>query len=271
MSTDGGAIWGDIGGATSPTYAFTATAADHGKRFRASFTNGSGGALSAAGILTVRSVSGGDFNGDAVTDIGVYRPATGMWSSAISRRCSSATRATSRSPGLQRRWECRCRGVPAEDRHVVRAQHLRAAVRDPGDVPVPGDFNGDGTTDVAIYRPATGYWYVRNQFAVQFGGPDFIPVVGDYNGDGTDDVAVYRPSTGFWYVRNQLAIQFGGPGSVPAVGDYDGDGSADLAVYRPSDGMWLVRNQFTIGYGDPQEELMRPMGTLIVFCSSRAK
>ncbi len=252
VSTDGGAIWGDIGGATSPTYAFTATAADHGKRFRASFTNGSGGALSAAGILTVRSVSGGDFNGDAVTDIGVYRPATGMW------YIRNQPAVQFGDPGdVQVAGDYN--GDGGTDAAVYRpktgmwfARNIFALqFGDPGDVPVLGDFNGDGTADVAIYRPATGYWYVRNQFAVQFGGPDFIPVVGDYNGDGTDDVAVYRPSTGFWYVRNQLAIQFGGPGSVPAVGDYDGDGSADLAVYRPSDGMWLVRNQFTIGYGDP--------------------
>jgi hypothetical protein len=29
------------------------------------------------------------------------------------------------------------------------------------DVPVPGDYDGDGKTDLAIYRPSTGEWWVK--------------------------------------------------------------------------------------------------------------
>ena len=45
-----------------------------------------------------------------------------------------------------------------------------------GDVPVPGDYNGDGLTDVAVWRPSTGEWFVRGQFTVQWGGTGDVPV-----------------------------------------------------------------------------------------------
>ncbi len=103
---------------------------------------------------------------------------------------------------------------------------------------IPGDFDANGVTDLAVYRSATGMWRVQNQSDIQFGEPGDLPVPGDYNGDGLADIAVYRPSSGTWLVRNQFAVQFGEPGDVPVPGDYNGDGLADIAVYRPSTGFW---------------------------------
>ncbi len=200
VSTNNGSTWNDIGGATSTTHAFTATAADHGKWLRAVFTNSVSSATSVEATLTVRSVSGSDFNGDAATDMAVYRPTTGMW--------------------------------------LIRDQ---SAVQfgGPGYVAVTGDYNGDGTTDVAVYQPSNGTWHVRNQSTTQFGDPGDTPVAGDYNGDGTTDLAVYRPSTGSWFVRNQFAVPgFGGADYIPVAADYNGDGTTDVAVYRPSTGFW---------------------------------
>ena len=106
----------------------------------------------------------------------------------------------------------------------------------PPPAPQPGataDFDGNGVDDMAVYRPATGRWRVRNLFEIQFGDVGDIPVPGDYNGNGTTDLAVYRPSTGVW----TSAICWRSSSETRETSRFrrlDGDGSTDIAVYRPT-------------------------------------
>ena len=99
------------------------------------------------------------------------------------------------------------------------------------DVPVARDYDGDGRTDLAVFRPLTSTWFIRysstqysyaNFSAIVWGSPGDVPVPGDYDNDGRADVVVYRPSTGYWYLllssdgfTSGAVIKWGGPGDVP--------------------------------------------------------
>lgn len=122
------------------------------------------------------------------------------------------------------------------------------------------DTDGDGQSDVMLYRPNTGSWFFRNSAAgwavgggswsFHWGSGDDRPLQADFDGDGKVDPAVFRPNTGQWFIlyssRSYDPLQFGylewgAPNDVPLTADFDRDGNADAIVYRPSTGQWFLR------------------------------
>ena len=54
----------------------------------------------------------------------------------------------------------------------------------PTDVPVPADFDGDARTDLVVYRPSSGEWFIRHSStaysaaaAYQWGLGSDLPIV----------------------------------------------------------------------------------------------
>jgi len=114
----------------------------------------------------------------------------------------------------------------------------------------PFDFDGDGKTDISIFRPTPAeWWYLKSSnggnAALQFGSSGDTLTPADFTGDGRADVATFRPSTGNWFVLRSedfsfYAFPFGTSGDVPVPADYDGDSKADAAVFRPSTTTWYI-------------------------------
>jgi RHS repeat-associated protein len=136
------------------------------------------------------------------------------------------------------------------------------------DYPVMGDWDGNGTTTLGIYR--NGSFYLRNSntngnadIVFAFGASGDQPIAGDWDGDGIDTIGVYQSSTGTFILGSSnnagTAVQtfsFGMSGDVAIVGDWNGDGLDTTGVFRPSTGVFYLKNsndqspadlQFTFG------------------------
>jgi hypothetical protein len=202
----------------------------------------------------------GDFNGDGVTDVGIF--VDGEWF------------------------------IDLNGNGVWDKDDLWAKLGSRDDKPVTGDWDGDGKTDIGIFGPAwpgdpravasepglpdpnnalTGVpknvppkrheatlgWRTMRRteegevradlidHVFHFGTPDDIPVTGDWTGSGIDTIGIFHK--GRWILdvdgdgkrsEKDRDLHLGQAGDKPVVGDFNGDGVDELGVYR--DGQWLI-------------------------------
>jgi hypothetical protein len=144
-----------------------------------------------------------DYDGDTITDFGIYQRSTGNWFVKYS------------GGGFD----------------IINWGEAGGV-----DIPVPADYDGDRRADLAVYQPTRALWAVRSLVTgavttVTWGiaGTDDLPIVGDFDGDGTADRTIFRRSTAQWITRFSsgrlpIAITWGEAGSrdypIPAP-DFD--------------------------------------------------
>jgi len=121
-----------------------------------------------------------------------------------------------------------------------------------GDIPVTGDWNGDGPMKGGIFRAGlwvidyngNGIWDSGDRY-FYLGQAGDIPVVADWNGDGRTKAGIFR--AGLWVIdyngnfiwdSGDHFFYLGQGGDVPIVGDWNGDGRTKAGVFR--DGLWVI-------------------------------
>lgn len=131
-----------------------------------------------------------------------------------------------------------------------------------GDIPIVGDFDGDGKDTISIVRDRE--WHINNQLRSGAAAKVFIygrttqgdiPIVGDWNASGSDGVGIVRGSE--WHLRQspssgaaQIVFRYGRlyAGDVPVTGDWNGDGSDEVGIVRDVD--WHLRFALASGPAD---------------------
>jgi hypothetical protein len=128
---------------------------------------------------------------------------------------------------------------------------------DASDLPIVGDWNGDGVDTIGVYRSSTGVMFLSDSntapsvvYNPVFGNPGDTPFAGRWDNSMTHDgIGVYRPSNGILYEKKNLTTGFsdyfaifGNPGDQGVAGDWNGDGIDGIGVYRPTGTHWYMTN-----------------------------
>jgi serine-aspartate repeat-containing protein C/D/E len=200
----------------------------------------------------------GDWDADGKTDIGIYGPAWSRDPWAVEREpgLPDADNFPTKPVGKMKNMPPTVEDATSGARILKRSAKgkNRADLIDHvfhygngTDVPVTGDWNGDGIRQIGTFRD--GKWvldtdgdgrFTEIDAQVTFGQAGDKPVVGDFNGDGVEEVGVYRAGT--WVLdtngnrhidAQDKVFELGAAGDEPVVGDWNDDGTDDPGVFKP--------------------------------------
>jgi hypothetical protein len=136
----------------------------------------------------------GDWDADGITDVATWRPSNGVWSISPG----------SGAPAIVQQW-----GAPGDipvPGDYDGDGYLDMAVWRPG---------GNNLYAYWYILPSSTGYDTNTAWSTQWGLYDDTPAPADYDGDGVTDLAVYRPSEHNWYIANQGVISFGANGDAP--------------------------------------------------------
>jgi len=204
---------------------------------------------------------GGDYNGDGITDIGIYNNTNG--SDGGQCKIALSTGSSFSTPSLWATFQ--------ESSYDW--------------VPVGGNFNSDRFTDLAVYNSKTGEWRVAlcdgssfgvfTQWIDDFGGEGYSPLTGDFNADGIIDIGIFNKSSG------EVKVAFGNTKTFIdsettwisgfatnkniTIADFNNDGTTDIGYWDSSTGNWTTavsngtrfvesRDAWLSGFGSSSDE-----------------
>ena len=186
----------------------------------------------------------GDWDGSGVIRIGVFRPSNGMWYLDLNNNG---------------KWD----GASGDAQYEFG---------EPGDVPVVGDWNGTGTSNIGIFR--RGAWFLdtngdhvfdEGDRVFVYGKAGDVPVVSNWSGVGkADQIGVFRD--GFWFVDSDGDgvyqttdghYSYGIAGDQPLVGNWDGVGRKRIGVFRS--GAWFLNVSGSNSWG-PESDVLAVFG-----------
>jgi hypothetical protein len=178
----------------------------------------------------------GDWDNNGIDDVGVFRPSAGQF--------------LLRQPGFT--LVCNPFCIPQFAVKTITINFGQA-----GDLPIAGDWDGDGVDTVGVFRPSNNTFFLTNsndtnppiEITTVVGAAEDLPLAGDWDGNGVDGIGLFRPSiTKFFLSNNNAVFQndivaiFGLSADLPLAGDWDGDGDDNIGTFRPSSASFSLSN-----------------------------